>query len=57
MRCISKVKFKNLYQSNPRLHRSRVRLQVYIKNIDPYKTWQRLDNDLTTGYMYKIDYS
>ena len=36
--CISKVKFKNLYQSNPRLHGSRVRLQVYIKNLDPSKT-------------------
>ena len=47
--CIPKVKFKNLYQSNPRLHGSRVRLQVYIKNIDPYKTWQRLDNGL---YIY-----
>ena len=46
--CISKVKLKNLYQSNPCLHGSRVRLQVYIKNIDPYK----LDHDLTTGYIY-----
>ena len=36
--CISKLKFKNLYQFNPRSHGSRVRLQVYINNIDPYKT-------------------
>ena len=42
---VSKLKFKNIYQSNPRLQR----LQVYIIQI-PVK----LDNDLTMGYIYIV---
>ena len=40
--CFSTVKFKNLYQFNPRSYYT----GDYIQNIDPYKTWQQLDNGL-----------
>ena len=43
--CFSTVKFKNLYQFNPRSYDT----GDYIQNIDPCKTWQQLDNGL---YVY-----
>ena len=46
--CFSMVKFKNLYQFNPRSYD----MGDYIQNIDPCKTWQQLDNGLYI-YIYR----